>query len=334
MLKKTVEILFQRHGIPVDDIDKANEIIEFLLFDNPSIVYPESKQHGIYDIDWENEIMYIREHRTDVMFDDLDRSEICLEFENIQRIAFKINANDYKEGLDPGTSEAKVKEKLEAFNITKEYYDTELINELNINYRQNIINLAKSLSITKLQSRYEEQLLSKTEIILTDISDYIKTISQSAYERCVKGLNKAKALVLSELKSVPINEEQIEYTLNNTVKLAIDRNTLDTLYIANKGISIDKFIVTELTKEINRILANEKHELYLLSEVKLGVVVEDKANINSEVILRKDGSSNINSEVLLMKTGESNIDSETSLIFNGQRYVNAEMQLTGPDESV
>lgn len=316
MLKKTIEILFQRHGIPINDIEKANQTIEFILFDNPSVFYPQNRQNGIYDIDWTNEIMYIREHRKDVMYDDHDRSEICLEFENIQRIAFKINRVDYEKALAPNTTIQSVTAALTDYVYPITSYNAELKRTMSEKYDTIITNMALSYSLEYAYGDFRNEILAFVPEVIDEIGTVLELYSQPKYDILTTRLVDIKEDIINDNMHVSHSSAELVGYLETAIGVSVNIETIESLFEENMEETIDQFIRHKITDKLNALKLTVSHSSELNSEVKFKIIEP----VIDEITL--------NSEVTLIKMGESHIDAEMQLLKSGQRYVNAEVNLS------
>lgn len=269
MLKETIVKIFERHGIGLNDIDKANEVIEFILLDNPAIIYPKSKLDGIFEIDWENQLMYIREYRKDVMYDELDRAEICFEFDNIQRISVKLDVYDYENALVPGSSKINVDTILKSYSKTKTDFDNEVKRKIDESYGENAINLAMSISIREYKGQYLSELLTKSQEIMTDIKNKTIANTQDIFDKYSTNLTKVKTYIQDSMKHIPIDSNTISTTLDNAFKTAIDIDLINDIFYKATGVHIITYISNELNIQVTKINLSIKYETELKSEVKL-----------------------------------------------------------------
>lgn len=281
MLKETIEILFKRHGIPLDDIDAANEKIESMVFDNPSILYPQNRKNGIFEIDWVNSILYVREHRTDVQFDDKDRVEITLEFDNIQRILFKLDKADYEDNLLPGTSSNEAKSKVTEFTLNREMF-----NEQN---KRIVINSKTELitnEINRLSTLNNNSILRGAYMdIIDDLVLYLNGKTDKMYESLYSKVEAYKIKIIPNLEQILsyTTVEKVIETMTVEIFATMYMGDLEKIFMDNKNMSIDTHIKKSLLETINKEMLKEKHELCVPAEVKLKFV--DDTKLNSEVTI-------------------------------------------------
>lgn len=280
MLAETIKILFTRHGIPFDDVDLANDKIDSIVFDNPSVLFPQSRKNGIYEIDWTNSILYVREHRKDVLFDDHDSIEMALEFDNIQRILFKLNEVDYKNISNPGEAKVAVIAAVNAYEYTLAEFNLELQEELRVNYTMACVDEVKRISV--LNSNMQLVITGASDKVMKELADDMLVISDDMFADIQAKILIVKKQVIDDIDNIMMNFDSVTLLalIKDSISQKINKDTVDKIFLDN-SIVIADYIRHALHVMLNDIMIKDKHESGLEAEVNIQFT--SNAHVNAEM---------------------------------------------------
>lgn len=280
MLAETIKILFTRHGIPFDDVDLANDKIDSIVFDNPSVLFPQSRKNGIYEIDWTNSILYVREHRKDVLFDDHDSVEMALEFDNIQRILFKLNEVDYKNISNPGEAKVAVIAAVNAYEYTLAEFNLELQEELRVNYTMACVDEVKRISV--LNSNMQLVITGASDKVMKELADDMLVISDDMFADIQAKILIVKKQVIDDIDNIMMNFDSVTLLalIKDSISQKINKDTVDKIFLDN-SIVIADYIRHALHVMLNDIMIKDKHESGLEAEVNIQFT--SNAHVNAEM---------------------------------------------------
>lgn len=303
MQKQILEKLFERYNIDKNDMKSVNTTIREIVVDNPCVIsLVEGGTTEVYEIDWENEIMYVREYSKSGLFDEILPFEIAFEFDVIQRIVTSVPVPDFIQEKPVGTELNKAKTLITNFSyinsIIRDHVDKCISNQISIN-ANDILNKYGMLNNNNISLLNNHIYNTKYSTILDEIfgcvtkliegSEMKNLMIQQLNNNIVTGIE-GKAYI-----NTPVEDRQtyINNAATNIVKKALDSDMIYILFKKEKGITINDY-TKQIAEEFVKTMTNTND-----CSTNASVVFVDKSEVYE---------FNVDSNIEIDETGQYVLD--------------------------